>query len=489
MSAPPPFSSYELALEVAGVGVWEWEIGADQVRRTGTLERLLGGPIDEAPQAFWERVHPADRPILSDAIESAPKTGGYKADYRVVHPDGKVRWLHDEARVVDGERFVGAVRDVTVERQSNEALRSSEARNRAFFERAAVGTMEVDVATERLLRANARMEEITGYSEAELRTMTLCDLSHPDDHPGVKRLYQRLGSGDADHYGSVRRYVRKDGTLVWVQVEAGLVYDAHDRPEFTVAIVQEIEDRVEAERRMTELNARLQKAVEERTEAMQKALDELSALTYSVSHDMRAPVRAMAGHARILIEDAAGRLLPNDLDHLRRIERNAVRMGQQVDDLLNYARLGRQEMRHDSVNLSRLARGVVEKLRRSGAASDEARFEIAPSMRVNGDASMLETVLTCLLDNACKFVAHGEAPKVEVGQEEDGEVWVRDAGIGFDMAFANKLFQPFERLHRYEDYPGTGIGLANARRVVERHGGRITAHAEPGKGATFRFKV
>lgn len=242
------------------------------------------------------------------------------------------------------------------------------------------------------------------------------------------------------------------------------------------------------EREITALNHELELRVAERTEALQKAVDELNGFTYSVSHDLRTPLRGMVGHSRILVEEHSENLDRRVRHGLQSIEAAALKMSALVDSLLQYARLGRQEVQREAVDLTALTRQVIEKMNEAGWPCMTREIHVAEGMKTYADPALVEIVLTTLLDNACKYRHRDGTAHIEIGEDSQG-FYVYNRGIGFDMSYLHKVFEPFQRLHRDEEYPGTGIGLANARRIVERHGGRLWAEGEPGVGATFWFTL
>ena len=249
--------------------------------------------------------------------------------------------------------------------------------------------------------------------------------------------------------------------------------------------------------RVEDAQSRLEQQVAERTAELRQyaaqleaANRELEAFSYSVSHDLRAPLRSIDGFSQALIEDCEHLLDERGKDHLRRVRAAAERMGHLIDDLLELSRATRSEMRREMVDLSELARRAVAELK---AAQPERRvaIEIASDMVVNGDRQLLWLVMRNLLDNAWKFTSRQERAWIRVGVTEDGEraYYVRDNGAGFDMAYANKLFGAFQRLHATSEFPGTGVGLALVQRIVQRHGGRVWAEGAVGAGATFYFTL
>ena len=238
-----------------------------------------------------------------------------------------------------------------------------------------------------------------------------------------------------------------------------------------------------------ELNAKLEQRVSERTAELRSSNEELEAFVYTVSHDLRAPLRAMDGFSRLLLDsyqlDARGR------DWLSRVRAGAQRMGTMIDELLRLAHVSRVELRHEQVDVTGLARGIASELR-SAEPQRNAEFVIPENLTASGDPDLLRIVLENLLSNAWKFTSTHERATIEVGIcEHDGDTafFVRDDGVGFDMAHAAQLFKPFQRLHRAAEFDGDGIGLASVQRIVTRHGGRIWADAKPDRGATFTFTL
>jgi len=243
--------------------------------------------------------------------------------------------------------------------------------------------------------------------------------------------------------------------------------------------------------RLAALTATLEQRVHERTEALEDANRELAAFSYTVSHDLRSPLRGIDAWSVALLEDHEQQLDEQALMYLTRIRGETQRMAELIDDLMQLAQLSQSTLRIEPVDLSDLAARVVAGLRERSPARN-ARVLIAPGLRVTGDPGLLRVLLTNLLDNAWKFTSRCDPAVIECGctrQDEHVVYYVRDNGAGFDMSHATRLFTPFQRAHRASDYPGTGVGLATVERIVRRHGGRCWAQAAPNEGATIFFTL
>lgn len=274
------------------------------------------------------------------------------------------------------------------------------------------------------------------------------------------------------------------------------VLDGFTRMQFNLAAaVQTLEQDIikleQAEAEIYQLNTALEQRVAERTSQLEAVNRELEAFSYSVSHDLRTPLRSIDGFSQALIEDYGERLDAVGHDYLSRVRRAAQRMGLLIDDLLRLARVTRTDMKKVHVDLSALTQEVAADLHKHKGYR-EAPFKVQASLGAYGDPALLRIVLENLLDNAWKYSSKIAQPQIEVGSmEQDGRIvyFVRDNGAGFDMAFVGKLFGAFQRLHRDEEFPGTGVGLATVKRIVHRHGGEVWAEGRLGEGAVFYFTL
>lgn len=325
---------------------------------------------------------------------------------------------------------------------------------------------------------NAGAERVFGYAPAEVIGRNVSLLLVPGREGEEPQLLERLRRGErVEPFESIRR--RRDGQDIHVSVTISPIRDSRRRVIGASKVARDITDRKRAEE--TLVRARV---------AAEEANRELEAFSYSVAHDLRAPLRGIDGFSLALLEDYGPHLDEDGRRYLRRVRESAQHMAQLIESLLSLARINRSELQHESVDLSRLAAHAIERLRGSDPER-QVTIEIAPRLEAVGDPRLIAVALENLLSNAWKFTRHATNPHVEVGRTAapDMAFYVRDNGAGFDMAFASKLFGVFQRLHTPEEFEGTGIGLATVQRVVRRHGGRIWATSSVGCGATFYFTL
>ncbi|HEY0866847.1 MAG TPA: ATP-binding protein [Fimbriimonas sp.] len=262
-----------------------------------------------------------------------------------------------------------------------------------------------------------------------------------------------------------------------------------ERPLRSITLLSAVRVALRARHRQYEVRSLyedLEVKVMERTAELKRLNEEAEGFSYSISHDLRSPLRTIVSTSMMLLADHGDHLPLDATYHLNRQAEASKKLAALIDDLLNLSRLSRQEMKVVEIDLTALARGVIEEVRQHRPATT-CRFTVEEGLRANGDPLLLRFVLLNLLENACKFSPKGG--DVTVGKKGEGVFYVRDQGIGFDMKYSRKLFLPFERLVRDAEFPGTGIGLANVRRIMRRHGGDVWAESEPDKGATFFFAL
>ncbi len=286
-------------------------------------------------------------------------------------------------------------------------------------------------------------------------------------------------------------FLCKNGERKYTTLAASPIRDGQGNYAGAIAGILDITDRVRAEKELKRYQEHLEELVKERTSALEASNKELEAFSYSIAHDLRAPLRSITGFSQILRDEAAAKLTDQEKNMLDRVANAGKSMAALIDDILKLARISRVQIVRDRVNLSQLASDVIEHLR----AADPQRtadVEIADELWVQGDRNLLRVLLQNLLENAWKFSANVDHARIEFGRtQRDGVDWffVKDNGVGFDPAYQDKLFLLFHRLHRADEFPGTGVGLATVQRIVQRHGGKVWAESQEGRGATFYFSV
>jgi light-regulated signal transduction histidine kinase (bacteriophytochrome) len=282
------------------------------------------------------------------------------------------------------------------------------------------------------------------------------------------------------------RVQRKDGVWVWLHDRSMNTYEKEGK-RYADGVFSDITERKRAEEEINKLNEELKRNIVQ----LEAANKELEAFSYSVSHDLRAPLRAIDGFSRVVLEDYTGKLDDEGKRYLNIIRGNTKKMGQLIDDLLLFSRLGRQELRASGIDMGKLAKAVSEELKLA-VPERKLKFTINTLIPAQGDQAMIRQVFVNLLSNAVKFTRPKETAMIEIGGQNEGSeniYYVRDNGVGFDMQYVNKLFGVFQRLHSSEEFEGTGVGLAIVQRIIHRHGGRAWAEGKVGEGAAFYFSL
>ncbi|WP_332675272.1 sensor histidine kinase [Aromatoleum sp.] len=389
-----------------------------------------------------------------------------------------------------GYRGVG--RDVTRNVDLERALRENQVRYQEVIESIKEVIFRTD-ANGRFTFLNRAWERSFGHPVRESVATSIVDYIHPDDQDTFVTELARVISGRAPAYAGQFRLRSRNGEIRWIEATAHPVGRGGGAaaPEGLVGTLFDITVRKIAEMTLRNLNQELEARVKLRTTELEASNRELEAFSYSVSHDLRAPLRAIEGFATILEDELSDRLDDEARGHILRIRKASQRMAQTIDDLLKLAQLTRQPLHAETFDMSDLAGQILDELR----ATDPDRkvaLDIASGLVVTADRNLMQVALENLLGNAWKFTSGRDQTRISLSAETDRDrqvFCIADNGAGFDMAFANKLFRPFHRLHGSTEFPGTGIGLANVHRIIMRHGGRIWATAKPNQGARFYFTL
>jgi len=376
---------------------------------------------------------------------------------------------------------------------AQQALKESEEKYRSLFEKSVSPMLLVKGV--QFLDGNVAALKLLGLdSIEELRKLTVVNISpeiQPDGTPSnilaetILTDLKNKGSAYLEWY-----HKRKNGEIFPVAISLTVIGMDEGQP-VTHVILQDISDRKLAEDELIKYRQHLEEIVEERTNELTAVNKELEAFSYSVSHDLRAPLRSIDGFSQAMLEDYAVTLDDTGHDYLRRIRAAAQKMGQLIDAMLDLSRVTRRELQKQTVDLSAIAQDALKELQNS-EPEREVTCTIQPGVPAKGDRQLLRIVMANLLGNAWKYTSKNSQAQIEFGSKvENGETiyFVHDNGAGFDMAYADKLFGAFQRMHRDDEYPGSGVGLATVSRIINKHGGRIWAESAPGKGATFYFTL
>ncbi len=387
--------------------------------------------------------------------------------------------------------FVVITRDIEQRVQAEEALRQSEKKFRSIFDSAPIGMAITDLEG-RYINVNRAYCNLLGVSPRELLGSSFTDVSVAEELEENWKARERLMKGETTVERLEKKYYRKNGSQMEAILQLTLVSDKDGKPEYFIGQVVDITELKKAQAEVNELNVSLEKRVQERTAQLEAANKELEAFAYSISHDLRAPLRSIDGFSRMLEEDYISLLDDQGKHTLERIRAASQRMGELIDSILSLSRVTRNELHISNVDLSQLAATIIEELTMQ-EPTRHVDVSIKEGIIVRGDEHLLRVALENLLGNAWKFTSKRELAHIIFSYEDDAEqgriYYVRDNGAGFDMSQAHRLFTAFQRLHTASDFPGTGIGLATVQRIIHRHGGKVWAEAEPEHGTTIYFTL
>lgn len=478
------------------------------------LAELLKG--DDALQTVRERLEPVqqDDAHLNFKLKLVDK-------WRNTHV---VQFDCDSDQKIEGGGQIIVVTDLTRQKQAEKALQESEAIYKNTFENVQAGVAYL--TTEGCFtRVNKYLCQMLGYSDAELRQLSYMQITHPDDLQASQTQIEQLLDRNTETFSLTERYKKKDGSYVWGLVSIALL-PQQDGKDCIVAVIQNIDEIKRQQADVAEKSSNLETIIEQRTAELKNRIDEvedlnlgmlnltedlqnsyqqleqkseevrdinkeLEAFAYSVSHDLRAPLRHVQGFSEILLENSEQELSESNRLHLVKIKASAEKMEQLIDDLLAFSRAGRSELQLRPVDTAQIVKEIVSGLNDIDD-NREIDWQIDDLPMVTGDLATLRQVFTNLLENAVKYSSRQDRPEIRISFEQtDDEIvfCVSDNGVGFNPDYTHKLFGVFSRLHRTDQFEGTGIGLANVKRVVKRHGGRVWAESSIGAGARFYFSL
>lgn len=532
--SPAPFDTRDLAgalrrsedlfrsaFECTNVAMVLTDVDNHFIRVNAAFARLFGYSEDEVLQKTLADVtHPDD---LGESLERRQflLTGVakyFQMEKRYIHKDGHVFWgLANISLVRDAAgrplEYVGQVQDITERKRSEEerrrlvedALRQSEERFHLFVDSVEDYAILMLDARGHVATWNHGAQRMKGYQPQEILGRHFsCFYPEADRAAGrPERLLKAAAANGRVEDESWR--VRKDGSRFWANVVLTALRDRNGELRGFAKVTRDFserkraeDERNQAEERIVDLNSALAARITE----LDAANHELESFCYSISHDLRAPLRAIDGFSRIVLKDFASDLPPAAVGYLDDVRANTLQMGRLIDDLLAFSRLSRQPLKKETVDPARLVGDCLRELvPRAPDPQSEGRpadVRVGALKECQADPALLKQVWFNLISNALKYSGKSPAPVVEIGcrvARQEGEpqgttiYFVKDNGVGFDMKYAGKLFGVFQRLHRAEDYAGTGVGLAIVQRIVNRHGGRVWAESQPRQGAAFYFSL
>ncbi len=468
-----------------------WNHGAEELYGW-RVEEILG----KTPQDLLHTLYPN---ALGEIEAETQERGSWEGELRHSRRDGTVvtvssRWVLRRDAQGNPDGILESNRDISAKRDAEEARRQSDERNRLNEIRfrllidAVKDYAIISLDADGLVTSwNSGAERLKGYSAGEMIGQHVSRLYRKEDIERGNLQNELRQAAAAGHVEGEGWRVRKDGSQFWAEVVTSGLRAADDELIGFVIIDRDISARRAAEKQIQALNLELTRRVDE----LGSVNRELESFSYSVSHDLRAPLRHVDGFARILKEEHSAKMTPEAIIYLDRILTAATHMGQLIDDLLNLAKIGRLELRRERAQIAGLVKQAIAELPPE-AKERNIEWWVEPLPELNCDARLLKLIFTNLLSNAVKFTRNQANAVIEVGSRvTDGQatIFVRDNGVGFDMQYADKLFGVFQRLHRQEDFEGTGIGLATVQRIVRRHGGEIWAESQLNSGTTFFFTL
>lgn len=389
------------------------------------------------------------------------------------------------------------IRDITERLQSEQKLKRINLeieRQAVTFDKLLSSISDMTYTFDRQLRfryVNRSVEILYGKKLNDLIGKDFADLGYDEDLTAQIRQDLKWVFDTGENFKGETKFPDATGKVGFYEYIFNPVFSADGTVEMVVGSAREITERKRSEEEIRHLNEALEQRVAERIAELKAANRELEAFSYSVSHDLRAPLRAIDGFSRALLEDNSDQLDETGKNYLSRICAASANMARLIEDLLDLSRLSRSKMQSQTVNLSKIAQRIAEKLQESEPART-VEFKIEPDLIVEGDERLLHIALQNLFDNAWKFTSKRERAEIAFGQSlqnEKKEYFVRDNGAGFDMAYADQLFGVFQRLHTTNEFEGTGIGLVTVQRIIHRHGGFIRAEGRVDEGAAFYFTL
>ncbi len=487
----------QMAQEAADLGAFEWDLRTDVVSWSPSMENLYGlpcGGFGRTCESWRAMIHPQDWPAIKAATcdEGKPRAP-WKVEFRIIRPDGAVRWMAVRARIIPDKgggpgRLVGINMDIPERKHAEEALRRSEThfRQLANIMPQIVWVAGADGVVDSF---NRRWYEFTGLTEGVDDIHSWKSVLHPDDLPACQATWDMALQTGEPFQTEYRLRDSRTGNYRWFLARALPVRDEDGRIVRWFGTCTDIEDQKRAEATLAQARDQLDQMVQQRTQELQRTIGELESFSYSLSHDMRAPLRAIQSYLQIALQECGPRIGAPEQEYLQKSISAAQRMEHLIQDVLAFTRLSRQEITLHVVDVDTLAREIIQERPEFQPPAAEVRLE-GQLLPMVGHEALLTQCLTNIVGNAVKFVAPGVKPQVRIYTEPKGgriRLWIEDNGIGIAQDAQRNLFGLFHRFHG--QYEGTGVGLAIVRKAVERMGGQVGVESEPSHGSRFRIEL
>jgi PAS domain S-box-containing protein len=477
---------YRRTFELAAAGIGH--IGMDRrfIRVNRRLCEIFGYPEEELlGKTGRELSHPDDLDVINSQRPAlyAGSIDAVRVEKRYLRKDRSVVWVSfamSVERDAEGRptHEIAVFQDITAQHEAEDRVRESEELYRQTFQLAASGIAHVGLDG-RFLKVNRSLCEILGTTEGELVGRSVKEVSHPEDKDLTDAQRARVHEGELDSVRFEKRYIRKNGTPVWVELAVALARDPHGNPQYEIALFDDISERKCAEA-----------ALREAHEELKRSNAELEQFAYVASHDLQEPLRMVSSYTQLVMRRYGERLDGDAREFMAYVVDGAARMKQLIEDLLAYSRVGTKGKEFKPVPVENALKRAITNLHAAiGESGAEITHDALPT--VDADEVQLAQLFQNLMGNAFKFRGPGK-PHVHVScieKADEFEFHVKDNGIGIEAQYFERIFMLFQRLHTKGDYPGTGIGLAICKKVVERHGGRIWVESEPGQGSSFNFTL
>jgi PAS domain S-box-containing protein len=494
---------HNMVLKATNDAVWEWSVDSDKLYWGDGFKMLFGYDVTDnsSETGSWSaHIHEEDKHRVMTSLYKAvndPRQEKWDEEYRYIKANGKYAYVYDRGFIIRDEnkkalRMIGAMQDITERKANEQMLRISNERYKIVSRATNDAIWDWNLLTNEVFW-NGAVKTIFGFREEEVGYSSNWWMSqvHPDDRVKLQNAFKDVLSTGREFLQNEYRFMCSDGTYKYVFDRSYVIYEDTENGKLPIRMVgalQDITQRKMAEQEMKNFSLTLEKRVKERTAELESLNSELESFSYSVSHDLRAPLRSINGFSQAIIEDYYELLDEAGKQYLDRIKANSQRMASLIDDLLKLSQITRHQIKKEEINLSVMVNDIIERMREIYDLS-RVTFKIQENLHTYADPKLMQIALTNLLDNALKFSHKSESPMLIFAQENTGAFLIKDNGIGFEVKYVNKVFEAFQRLQNNPEYPGTGIGLSIVHKVISRHGGSIWANSQPGKGATFYFTL